>query len=185
MNPTWEQDIADLLQLPYCYCLHDACLDGKSEHRKDHIHLIICFSNTTTYKHAFETFDRLSAEGKHALNKIEACYNIRHCYDYLIHDTDGCRTKGKELYPKSARISGNNFDIGSFEQVSTAEIKQMKTELSSFCVDNSFLNFSDLWIEVKRSFDDKYLDVLQTYSALYERLCKGNFLNENSGKNSY
>lgn len=178
MYPTWQEDIADILQVPFCYAIHDIDKDSKSESRKTHVHLIICFANTTTYKHAFESFNRLSAEGKQALNKIEACYSIRHCYDYLIHDTDGCRSKGKELYDKSLRITGNNFDIGSFEQISTAEIKEMRYELSAFCVDNLFTNISDFWLEVNKSFDRKYLDILETYSALYERLCKGNFLNE-------
>lgn len=177
MNPFWERDIADLLQVPFSYCIHDIDKDSKSEHRKTHVHIIIAFANTTTYNHAFEVFSNLNVEGKHAFNKIEPCVSIRHCYDYLIHDTDGCRTKGKELYDKKFRICGNNFDIGCFEQVSTAEIKKMRGELARFCIDNLFTNYSDFLLEIYHSFDDKYQDIAETNSALFERICKGNFLN--------
>ena len=46
----------------------------------------------------------------------------------LIHDTDTCRKQGKELYPPENRITGNNFDIGAYEQVGIAE--KMKCSLS-------------------------------------------------------
>lgn len=32
------------------YCEHVADVDGKGEHRKDHVHVIIVFGNTTTYR---------------------------------------------------------------------------------------------------------------------------------------
>ena len=95
--------------------------DSKSEHRKDHVHLIVAFPNTTTYKHALNVMDLLSAEGKKAINKCEAVVGIRNVYDYLIHDTEDCRKKGKEQYDPSERITGNNFDIGAYEQLGTVE----------------------------------------------------------------
>ena len=38
----WRDNI-ELLQLPYAYCEHVADVDGKGEHRKDHVHVIIVF----------------------------------------------------------------------------------------------------------------------------------------------
>ena len=81
----WRDNIEELLQLPYAYCEHVADVDGKGEHRKDRVHVIIVFGNTTTYKTAMSVFKRL---GEKALNKCERVIDIRHCYDYLIHDTD-------------------------------------------------------------------------------------------------
>ena len=128
----WQDRIADIVQVPFAYCVHSEAVsythldvykrqhsedtDEKSEHRKDHIHLIIVFPNTTTYKHAMSVFGLL---GDKALNTCEACVNIRHCYDYLIHDTESCRKAGKHEYDPSERITGNNFDIGAYEQIST------------------------------------------------------------------
>ena len=110
----WRDNIEELLQLPYAYCEHVADVDGKGEHRKDHVHVIIVFGNTTTYKTAMSVFKRL---GEKALNKCERVIDIRHCYDYLIHDTDKCRKLGKHQYDPSERITGNGFDIGNYEQM--------------------------------------------------------------------
>ena len=96
---------------------------------KDHVHLIVAFPNTTTYKHALNVMDLLSAEGKKAINKCEAVVGIRNVYDYLIHDTEDCRKKGKEQYDPSERITGNNFDIGAYEQLGTAEKNEMFLEM--------------------------------------------------------
>lgn len=175
MIPNWQDEIGDVVQLPYSYCEHNADQDSQSEHRKDHVHLILVFPNTTTYNHALEVFQKLSAEGKRAVNTIEPVVNIRHMYEYLIHNTENCRKKGKELYPKEARITGNNFDIGSFEQVSVAEKRAMCKELCQALMEHGFTNFADFYCFVMTEFDDNYFEVLQTYSGLFERLTKGNF----------
>ena len=73
MIPNWEQEIGKILQVPYAYCIHDIDKDKNSEHRTYHVHLIIAFTNTTTYNHAYKIFEKLNAEGKRAFNKIEAC----------------------------------------------------------------------------------------------------------------
>ena len=101
MREDWKEVIGDTLQYPYAYCQHSQDKDSKSEHRKDHVHLIVAFPNTTTYKHALNVMDLLSAEGKKAINKCEAVVGIRNVYDYLIHDTEDCRKKGKEQYDPS------------------------------------------------------------------------------------
>ena len=41
----WQDSIGDLLQLPYAYCIHDMDTDSMSEHRKNHVHIIIVFPN--------------------------------------------------------------------------------------------------------------------------------------------
>ena len=105
MREDWKEVIGDTLQYPYAYCQHSQDKDSKSEHRKDHVHLIVAFPNTTTYKHALNVMDLLSAEGKKAINKCEAVVGIRNVYDYLIHDTEDCRKKGKEQYDPSERIT--------------------------------------------------------------------------------
>ena len=176
MRTDWETDIGDIVQLPYAYCCHTLDNDTKSEHRKDHIHLILAFPNTTTYKHAMSVFSQLSAEGKTALNKIEAVINIRNMYDYLIHDTDTCRKKNKELYDSSARITGNNFDIGAYEQLGVAEKNDMCRELCNAIIAEGFTNFADFYLYVVSTYEDSnYFEILKTYSGLFERLTKANY----------
>ena len=176
MREGWEEDIGDLVQLPYAYCCHTRDRDSKSDHRKDHLHLMLAFPNTTTYQHAMKVFGQLSADGKSALNKIEAVINVRNMYDYLIHDTETCRKKGKELYSKDERITGNNFDIGAYEQLGVAEKNDMCRELCNAIMDNGFTNFADFYVFVINAYDDtNYFEILKTYSGLFERLTRANY----------
>lgn len=176
MRDDWEIAIGDIVQYPYAYCVHSQDKDSKSEHRKDHVHIILAFPNTTTYKHAMSVFSLLSAEGKKALNTVEAVIGIRNVYDYLIHDTEACRKQGKELYPKEARITGNNFDIGAYEQLGAAEKHEMFLELSNAIREQGFTNYMDFYEFVADNYEDiNYFEVFRTYSSHFERLTRGNY----------
>lgn len=175
MIKDWHEEIGDLLQLPYCYCVHDRDRNSDGETRKTHVHLIIVFPNTTTYKHAMTVFNSLSGEND-CLSTCEPVFNVRHMYNYLIHDTDTCKKKGKFLYHPSDRISGNNFDIGSFEQLSIAEKEDIAQELCDIIVQQGFTNFVDFYMYVRSNTDSSYFSVFKSYSGMFERLCKGNFL---------
>lgn len=176
MRPDWRETIDDLLQLPYAYCEHTADKDSKSEHRKDHVHIIVAKSNTTSYKHIMEVFNLLSAPGKKALNTCEACVNIRHCYDYLIHDTDSCRKQGKEQYDPSRRVTGNNFDIGAYEQISSAQKQEMLKELVGYIIANGFTTINDFTVAAMNDFDGCYWEIIVGYNGTLERYCRGNYL---------
>lgn len=178
MREDWEVLIGDIVQYPYAYCVHNRDKDSKSEHRKDHVHIILAFPNTTTYKHAMSVFGLLSATGKKALNKCEAVVGIRNVYDYLIHDTEACRKQGKEQYASSERITGNNFDIGAYEQLSTAEKNEMFMELGQAIIENGFSNYMDFYEYVVNTYanDMNYIAVFRCYSGHFERMTRGNYL---------
>ena len=158
MRPDWRETIDDLLQLPYAYCEHTADKDSKSEHRKDHVHIIVAKSNTTSYKHIMEVF------------------NLRHCYDYLIHDTDSCRKQGKEQYDPSRRVTGNNFDIGAYEQISSAQKQEMLKELVGYIIANGFTTINDFTVAAMNDFDGCYWEIIVGYNGTLERYCRGNYL---------
>ena len=125
MLPDWENEIGDIVQVPFSYCIHDADKDGKEEERKKHVHIILVFPNTTTKNHAKNVFALLSAPGKNAFSNIKAIINIRGMYNYLIHDTETAKKQGKKLYDVSCRVNGNNFDIGAYEQLGVQEKNDM------------------------------------------------------------
>ncbi len=176
MVEKWEDKLPDTLQLPYAYCKHTRDKDSKSEHRKDHVHVMLAFPNTTTYQHALAVFDLLSAEGKKAVNTCQALNNVRHGYDYLIHDTEKCREQGKELYDSSERITGNNFDIGAYEQIGTAEKDEIYRELYNVIKEQNISNFMDFCEAIEdKLVDAHYLEVFRTYNAQFERMTRGNY----------
>lgn len=179
MVEDWQEKIYDLVQVPFAYCQHTMDKDTKSEKRKDHVHIILAFNNTTTKNWAFSVMDKLSAPGKTCCPGIQPIIWIRNQYDYLIHDTEGARKAGKELYPESARITGNGFDIGLYEQVSQQDKEEAFKELSELIIKSQIENYADFFMIVLEGSDyqePKYMDTLRSYSSHFERLCKGIYL---------
>lgn len=180
MIEDWEALLPEVLQLPFAYCIHDDDLekefeDQTQQKRKTHVHLMVAFSNTTTYKHVMEILSLLNAPGKKAFNKVEAVRGIRHAYEYLIHNTEASKRDGKKQYEPKERITGNNFDIGAYEQISSSDKLKMSKDICNYIVEHDISNFADLYMAVISCFDDNYFEILQTYSGFYERLIKGNY----------
>lgn len=176
MREDWQDEIGRLLQYPFVYCIHDKDKQGDGDDRKTHVHIVVAYGNTTTYKSALALFRRLNKEGCEAFNTCEPVANIRYMYDYLIHDTEDSKKKGKFLYDKSERIAGNNFDIGSFEQLSIADKERMAEEIEDVIIEQEITNYRHLYLFIKNNFDGEYKKILRTYSSHFERLCRGNFL---------
>lgn len=186
MLDNWQEVIGDKLGLPYCYCIHDkdslAAYKAKVEDeghdsRKLHVHCIIAFPNTTTYKTAFNVFQKLAAAGKKCLAWCEAVNTIRNKYEYLIHATETAKKQGKYQYKPSERICGNNFDIGAYEQVSQADKDDMALELAQAIISNNFTNFTVFFKFALDNYGKEYFAIIKTNSGLFERLCKGNYQN--------
>ena len=178
MIDDWKEEIADQIQMPGAYCIHDKDLDEKKEGRKVHVHIIIVFPNTTTGRHALEVFKRLEKPGRCAIPNdcIQSVIGIRHMYDYLIHDTEQCKKKGKYQYSKDERILFNSFDIGAYEQLSAKEKLDMKADLADIIVMEKITNFVDFYTLVRTKFDYEWVEIVTSYSSFFERLTKGNYL---------
>lgn len=177
----WQDSIGDLVQMPYCYCIHDADADDKGEHRKDHVHVILCWPGPTTYKVALSVFQQL---GEKAVNTCKPVLNMRHAYDYLIHDTESCRKAGKHLYGPEERVCGNNFDIGMYVQVSVEEKQEMLKELVGFIIQRGFATINDATVAIAREFPDTYWQVVVGYNGVLERYCRGNYLKKKAAGES-
>lgn len=175
MVDDWENDIGDILEVPYAYCVHDKDLDKDGDCRKKHVHLVIALGNTTTGQAVLDTLCKLNKDGARAFNTFKKVQNIRHIYEYLIHNTEDSRKKKKYQYDPSERITGNNFDIGAYEQLSTADKKMMRRELVKYIIDENITNFSDFMMHVLSNFDDEYEDVVSSYSGYFDRLIKGQY----------
>ena len=170
----WQEDIDTILQLPYSFCVHDKDKDGHKGDRKIHIHLIIAFNNTTTYKNAISIFQKLMPSCAY----IEKVINIRYSYEYLIHNTKDCKKKKKYLSDVSERILGNNFDIGKYEQRSLEEKREDAKELRRYILKYRIEN--DIDLEFRLSNDEtidedlysRFEDVLLSYSGMVSNAYK-------------
>ena len=188
MLDNWEDVIAEKLEIPFCYFIHDK--DHLSEYnkkqgieeeeRKKHVHIMLVFANTTTYNHALNTLMALSKDGCKCVNKVEVVRNIRNKYEYLIHNTEDSRKKKKYAYSPAERICGNNFDIGAYEQVSLADKNKMALDICHLIKDNGIHNFVDLF-EMVSGMGLEYFDILKSYSGLFDRMCNGNYQKKKYG----
>jgi predicted RNA-binding Zn-ribbon protein involved in translation (DUF1610 family) len=177
----WQDKIDGILQLPYAYCIHDKDAVGDTGERKTHIHFILVFNNTTTYNHALETFRLL---GEKAINTVQKPISIEHAWNYLIHDTDDARKDGKFLYSKAERITGNNFDIGDYVQLSKDEKLEMFAEIADYIYANDICDTMTLYQELRHNFTNDYLDIYIARNAALERLCRGNWHRRTRAENA-
>lgn len=182
MRPDWEQVIGDVFGVPYAYCVHDKDMLAKykakqelegHDSRKVHVHAILAFPNTTTYNTAYQLFNKLAKPGLKCLAWCEQVNFIRGKYEYLIHNTETAKKQGKYQYKPSERITGNNFDIGNFEQLAKADKLAMSKEICQLIVDERITNFADLFLTIVNNYDNEYFELLQTNSGLYSRLLDG------------
>lgn len=187
MVDNWQDQLGDIVQLPFAYCLHDKDTDTAGDQRLPHVHLMLCWGNTTTYKAALKVFNRLSLEGKTCCNTIQEVVGMRNQYEYLIHNTDAARSAGKHQYLPEERIVGNNFDIGLFEQFSIQDKDVALHELIELIKEKKLFNFLDFYdciMQCEKS--SLYFDVLKGYSGIivklldanYQRLVRANFFKD-------
>lgn len=188
MIPNWQDVIDDTLQVPYCYCIHDKdVLQDGTTLRKPHVHIMVAFNNSTTTKHALEVFNLLCQKDK-GIKYCEMVVSVRNKYEYLIHNTNGAKKANKHLYDVSERISGNNFDIGAYEQLSTADKREMRKAIASIVNACGFTNFAELDEYVRTKMSDEYYDEFichQGYFANLVRGCYNSLKTELSGETNF
>ena len=134
------------------------------------------WGGNTTRKAIINVLNRLSADGKRCCSSAEPVNNIRHAYDYLIHDTASCRKKERNC-TQSKPASGNNFDIGQLEQLSTKDKQDMLFELVGFIMVEKFETINDFTTAALREFPEQYREIIVGYNSILERYCRGNYLN--------
>lgn len=180
MIDSWKDDISQLLEFPYAYCIHDKDLNGE---RKTHVHIILALPNTTTFKAVVSLFVRLQKDGFCAFPYHEehaiAIRNIRQAYAYLIHDTEDSRCKYR--YDESERVCGNNFDIGLYEQLSVAEKEKYLQALAGVILDEGYDNFAVFSKYIRDNYEPEIFRIVSSNSAFLERLTRANYqLNQKS-----
>ena len=174
MIENWQEDIAEIIQYPYAYCIHDKCMTKDGLPRKIHVHIIIAFPNTTTYNNVLAIAKKLGV-----CNYVEKTQNIRWMYNYLIHDTEDARKKGKYQYDPNERITGNDFDIGSFEQLSSAEKDKILLDIKSMLRSGKFQDFYELDEYIDTVIQDSaYSEVFRTYQSFLYNLMKAKFVHD-------
>lgn len=96
--------------------------------------------------------------------------------EYRHHNQNLHVSPDKEQYDPSERITGNNFDIGAYEQLGTAEKNEMFLEMGQAIREHGFTNYMDFYEFVVDTYEDmNYIEVMRCYSGHFERMTRGNY----------
>ena len=85
-----------------------------------------------------------------------------------------CRKLGKHQYDPSERITGNGFDIGNYEQISTAEKQHMLKELTWFIMSEGYETINEFTQPALERFGEQYWEIMVSYSAFLVKYLNGN-----------
>jgi len=175
MVPNWQEEIEDLIELPFVYIVHDKDVDSDGKPKKEHVHLIICFNSPTTRRNALSIFQKLGI-----CNVIQRVINFNHKYAYLIHDTEKAKKQGKYQYPPEARISGNGFSYDHYivDEISDVERRRIKRELVHLVREKQFFDFGQLCDYLEDNYDTVYQDVAYAATSLLYKRCEANYLQD-------
>lgn len=177
MVDDWRDRIADDIQVPFAYCVHDKDASGHDGDRKKHVHLITAWtSGSQTMRRAWETVEVLAKDGRVCSLQPRPCAVIERAYAYLIHDTESAKKAGKHLYDVSERVTGNTFDIDRYIVLDTDAKLAMGKELTQFVENRKYKDFASAYYGIMTHFDDRYYEILKANNAFIDRLCRGNYL---------
>lgn len=199
MVDDWRETIEDRIEFEYAYIVHDKDLihdpeavicdsqgipmvgvreDGSSfEIRKEHMHLLLNWTNTTTQKAVIEWINaKLSKTGKKCCSVCQRVGSPLKMWKYLIHDTKEAKEQGKYQYSSAERVSGNGFDIERYQQTSLKEKRDKVEELSKWIIKEKITNYLAFYVRVLESDDELAHEVVFGYSGHFEKLCKGAYL---------
>ena len=172
MIDNWQDEIYDRLQIPFAYCVHDKDTNKDGTPRKVHVHLLLAKNNTTTLKAILTLVNTLSKEGCKCCSTAEAVVNVRHAYDYLVHDTEGAKKQGKYQYERKELVTGNNFDIGAYEQLTLVDQQKMRQELVLDITEKCFANYLDFYLYVLSNYDSQYEEYIASHTAFFTAITK-------------
>lgn len=114
--------------------------------------------------------------GKNAVGRVEPVIWHERAYKYLIHDTEKAKEQGKFQFDPAERITGNNYDIGAYMQISTLERNEAFDDLTDFILDNNIRNFADFIEFSRQAFPERkevMREVIRGHSGYFEKLVKG------------
>jgi len=172
----WESKIESLLQVPFCWVLHD------KDNCEPHLHIIIQWNNNVQMSYFLKFFNQfLSKEGFYEPGKpyvasklIKPVKNPEEAYNYLIHDTPKARSEGKYQYSQLDRHCCNGFDIHFIKQLDTQKKYIISSEISDYIVNYKILDLIKVTQFCQKKGID-YYQYLESHSGFFDRLCAGNW----------
>lgn len=168
------QDIAEEIALPMCFSpLHDkdvyiddvldengTIIHKQGDFKKPHRHVILAYSNTTTYNTALEVAKNFGA------SIVKPCDSIKGSYEYHIHKNN----KKKYQYNDSDRILLNGFDINNYITLSDTDEFPFHKFIYDLIFTNHITRLTQLCSILLKCDDCKYFNIVLKNSYFYSKL---------------
>lgn len=182
MRPDWKDIIELTLQLPFEYIVHNRDINGHGDFKKEHVHLMIAFPNTTTENHCKTLFNMLSAPGCTCCNRVYRVIGVKYMDQYFTHSTPEAIKQKKVLYDDSEKVLGLGWNTESFNQSFIQDKYAAVIEISKFIIEHGITNYADLFEEIVSFFDMSYMEILLGYSGHFDRVVKGVWQKQQANK---
>ena len=128
----------DILQETGLQCcvspLHDKDVNPDGEFKKEHYHIIACYSGPTSYNVVKSLTDSLNCPIPQALEQIKGYYR------YLTHKDN----PEKYQYDEKEITTINGFSIADFVELTRSEIDKIKIELHRLIIEKDIIEYNDL-----------------------------------------
>lgn len=177
------QDIAEQIALPMAFSpLHDKdtytsdvlnenneVISRKGDFKKAHRHVILAYSNTTTYNTALEVAKKFGA------NIVKPCDSIKGSYEYHIHKNN----PQKFQYNDEDRILLNGFNINDYITLSEEDEVSFHKQIYHLIYDNHIISLTQLCSLLLNSEESKYFSLVMKNSYFYSKIieeCKNMYL---------
>lgn len=138
----WSEDLKDSYQKK----IDDLklAIDGKKKlYLKPHYHVIYIAKNNVTADSVRKKFQNILGRDALAEVKIIAT-SVRNMYDYLTHESVDAIAKKKHVYDKKDILCLNNFDIDRYDELDSADKKELFYNVLDLVLDYGFRNIIEL-----------------------------------------
>lgn len=138
----WSEDLKDSYQKK----IDDLklAIDGKKKlYLKPHYHVIYVAKNNVTADSVRKKFQNILGRDALAEVKIIAT-SVRNMYDYLTHESVDAIAKKKHVYDKKDILCLNNFDIDRYDELDSADKKELFYNILDLVLDYGFRNIIEL-----------------------------------------
>ena len=114
--------------------LHEKDLNADGEKKKEHYHVIVCYSGPTSFNVVKRLTDRLNAPIPIALEQVRGYYR------YFTHKDN----PEKYQYDEKEIRTINGFNIKDFIELTKSEVLKIKKDLQKLIRDLRIVEYSDL-----------------------------------------
>lgn len=137
--------------------LHNKDFNPDNTPKKEHYHIILCYSGPTTLSCVKRITDELNQPRPIPLEQVRGYFR------YLTHKDN----PEKYQYNEKDITIINDFDVDNYNDLTVSQIKSIMVDIQKIIRDNKILEYSDLLDFLLDSELFSYLDVAMNHTILF------------------